>query len=193
MISYLSGSLFNIDLRFVIVLVNGVGYKVYLGEEALQSLSQSVGKPITLWTYTVVREDVLDLYGFINKNELDFFEHLISVSGIGPKSALAIMNGTSIDTLKDGIVSGDPTLLTKVSGIGKKSAEKIILELRDKFANHVQTNTLGSGKEGSFAIDALIALGYNEREVRDILKKIPKDITRSQDIVKEAIKLLGKE
>jgi Holliday junction DNA helicase RuvA len=197
MIARLEGTLAHLDIRYAIVSVGpagqSVGYKAYLTEETLEKISHGMGKPVTLWTYTAVREDALDLYGFLTKPELDLFEMLITfVSGIGPKSALAILNGSSIETLKDGIASGDPTHLTKVSGVGKKMAEKIVLGLKDKLADHIQTDTVGGTKEGSFAIDALVSLGYSERESRDVLKKLPKDLTTSQEIVKEAIKLLGK-
>jgi len=193
MINRLEGKLAHLDIRFAVVNVGGVGYKTYLTEETLEKISHDMGKPVALWTYLAVREEALDLYGFLTKPELDLFEMLISVSGIGPKSALAILNGSSIETLKDGIASGDATHLTKISGIGKKIAEKIVLGLKDKFADHIQTDMVGGMKEGSFAIDALVSLGYSERESRDILKKLPKDLTTSQEIVKEAIKLLGKD
>jgi Holliday junction DNA helicase RuvA len=192
MIARIEGTLAHIDLRFAIIMANGVGYKVFLTEATLEKIAQSIDSQISVWTHLAVREDAMDLYGFLKKDELDFFELLISVSGIGPRSALAILSGTSIETLKDGIASGDPAHLVKISGIGKKSAEKIILDLKDKFADHVQSDMVGGIKEGSFAIDALVSLGYAEREARDILKKLPKDLQTSQEIVREAIKLLGK-
>ena len=113
-----------------------------------------------------MREDVLDLYGFLDHRELEFFEMLISVSGIGPKGALSILGITSIETLRKAISTGDTSYLTKVSGIGKKTAEKIIIELRDKIGEEKG----GSSLQGELdALEALKSLGYSQNEAREAL------------------------
>ena len=139
----------------------------------------------------MVREDALDLYGFQNQTELEFFEMLISVSGIGPKGALGILNVAPVDHLKEAIAMGDTAALTKVSGIGSKSAQKIILELRDKLGGH-ESETGGTmlGDERD-AIEGLVALGYAERSAREALKKVPPEIKGTGARIKGALKQLG--
>jgi holliday junction DNA helicase RuvA len=123
MIAKLTGTIAHIDLRYIILDTAGVGYKVFLTNDALEYVSHDKDNTVSLWIYTVVREDSLDLYGFKTRDEQEFFELLISISGIGPKTALGILSTASVDTLKEAIYSGDPSYLTKVSGVGRKSAE----------------------------------------------------------------------
>lgn len=149
--------------------------------------SSGAGGETMLWIHTHVREDVLDLYGFLDYSELEFFEMLISVSGIGPKGALAILGVTSIETLRKAIGTGDTSYLTKISGIGKKTAEKIVIELRDK----IGTELKGSSLQGELdALEALKSLGYAQNEIREALKKISSDTDTSTKI-REALKILG--
>src|SRR3989344_2523986 len=131
MISLLEGTVEFKGDRFLILNTGGVGYKVFLPAETLRT-TPATGSSIKLWTHLHVREDSLELYGFFFLPELDLFETLISVSGVGPKSALGILGVAPIDTLKRAIAAGETAYLTKVSGIGKRMAEKIIVELRDK-------------------------------------------------------------
>jgi Holliday junction DNA helicase RuvA len=191
MISRLTGSIVHTDLKYVVLDVNGVGYKVAVGPDIFSKIDKK--GPLTLWTYLAVREDALDLYGFISLAELKFFELLITISGIGPKTAMGILNVASIHSLEAAIQTGDTTHLTKVSGIGKKIAEKIVLELKDKVievsggAEHTQLM-----KNDADALEALKSLGYSPTEARDALKGLPKTITKTTDKVKEALKILGK-
>jgi len=186
MIAKLTGKVDEVFLGSVILDVSGVGYKVFLSNGNLSGLI--TGKEISLLIHHVIRETASDLYGFMKKEEKDFFELLLSVSGIGPKSALAVLNSASIETLHEGITSGDASYLTKVSGIGKKSAGKIIVELRDKIGTVGASNgtTTGSGA----AIEALTALGYSEREARDAIQKMDKELS-TEEMIKEALKYLG--
>ena len=185
MIAKLTGKVDEIFLNSLIIDVSGVGYKVNVSNETLQKVH--TGNTISLFTHHAIRENSMDLYGFINKEELDFFTLLISVSGIGPKSALAIMDSTPLETLKEGIMSGDASYLTKVSGIGKKSASKIIIELRDKLGSlNDDFNTSGSGE----AIEALVSLGYSERNAREAIQNVDRN-TNTEIIVREALKILG--
>jgi Holliday junction DNA helicase RuvA subunit len=192
MIAHLSGTLFFASDRFVVVDVGGVGYKVRVTLDTLRELRAKADKKVSLWTHTVVREDVLDLYGFQNESELEFFELLISVSGIGPKSALGILNIAPVEHLREAIAQGDASALTKVSGIGSKSAQKIVLELRDKVGGRGDEIMSGTLREEHFSIEGLVALGYAEREAREALKGIPADIKGTSARIKHALKDLGK-
>ncbi len=188
MISQLTGIVDHKDTRFLILNVHGVGYKIYVSGDTLEKAVGS--EPIRFWTHLVVREDALDLYGFLTQEELQFFDMLISVSGIGPKTALSIINLASIPTLKRAVVSGDSSYLTKVSGVGKKNAEKIVLELKDKLIiTHEEMDEASSNESDS--LEALKSLGYPEREARDALKKVPRDITSTAERVKYVLKVLG--
>ena len=192
MIGQLTGKISHKTERFIILDVAGVGYKVFVSTEALKLLTaKSYQLPVvSFWTHLVVREGVLDLYGFVNKQELDFFELLIGISGIGPKSALAILSLAPPATLEKAIAAGDSSYLTKVSGIGRKSAEKIIVELRDKIGS-LETGGENLDSEGD-AVEALQSLGYNLREAREALRQLPAEITDTGAKIKAALKLLSK-
>ncbi|MCC7004831.1 Holliday junction branch migration protein RuvA [Candidatus Nomurabacteria bacterium] len=190
MISKIEGNIAKIDLRFVIVDVNGVGFKVNTTTDAIEKATKTKNEKISFWTYLAVRENALDLYGFLDEESLHFFELLIGISGIGPKSALSILNATTIDTIREAVSSGDPTYLTKVSGVGKKSAEKIIIELKDKLGAEIGERPTHNMKDSALAIEALKSLGYGEREAREVVKKLDKN-AGTQEIVKQALKILG--
>jgi Holliday junction DNA helicase RuvA len=168
--------------------VNGVGYKIYISTSVFKNLPE-IGAKVKLFTYLHVREDILDLFGFLDKKDLEFFEMLISISGIGPKGAMNILSVASVETLKKAIGNEDSTILTKVSGIGQKTAEKIILELKSKISGEFFDEKGGSDGE---AIDALISLGYRLQEAREALKKIPHEVTEVGAKIKHALKLLSK-
>jgi Holliday junction DNA helicase RuvA len=154
-------------------------------------LSGSSAEVASFWTYLAVRENALDLYGFQSHEELDFFELLISVSGIGPKSALGILSLASLSNLRKAISTGDTGHLTKVSGIGKKMAEKIVVELKDKIDKIGQTHDEGNILSNDMdAMEALKSLGYNERDVREALKKVA-DVADVGEKVKKALKFLS--
>jgi len=191
MISHISGKVLLIGNKFAVIETNGVGYKLFITAETLQLLSKHTGIA-NLWTYLAVRENALDLYGFIEKDELDFFELLITISGIGPKTALGILNVSTLRNLRQAISSGDSGNLTKVSGIGRKIAEKLVLELRDKIDLQENEKDTGNMRNESDALEGLKALGYNEREAREALKKLPKEILSPSDRIKQALKILGK-
>lgn len=191
MIGSIRGTLASITEKFVIVDVGGVGYKVYTTQETLGNLTRE--SSVMFFTYLAVREDALDLYGFTTQKEQDFFELLLSVSGIGPKSALSILGLTTLETLEKAIGTGDTSYLTKVSGIGRKTAEKIVLELRDKLRARADEHG-GSGnlRTESDAVEALRALGYTLEEARDVLRDIDPTLETNAKI-KEALKLLGRK
>ncbi len=190
MISHITGEVILKNDKFVIIDVSGVGYKVYISIDSIRKIGVK-GEKVNLWTYLSVRENVLDLYGFMNYAEVDLFEMLIGISGVGPKSALGIMGVAPLDTLKSAIASGDTSYLTKVSGIGKKNAEKIILELRDKLGAIESESKTGVFSADTDVIDALQALGYSATEAREALKEVPKETTGASKKITEALKHLG--
>jgi len=188
MISHLRGTVIDKGLRFCVLDVGGVGYKVFVSDETLQNAKE--GAPVSFWTHLAVRENALDIYGFPEKDSLALFELLLNISGIGPKTALGIVNVASPQTLSRAVSSGDLAYLTKVSGIGRKLAEKIILELREKlsaFGENEQEDLRGE----TDALEALKSLGYSERESRDALKKLSTENLSAGDKVKKALKSLG--
>ena len=192
MISHLTGKVIHGGERFAIIETGGIGYKVFIPSDALQIVKKKTDEAVNLWTYLAVRENALDLYGFIEKDELDFFELLITISGIGPKTAISILSVTTIKNLRQAIASGETSHLTKISGIGKKIADKIVLELRDKIDFLEGEADAGAGRDEADALEGLKALGYNEREARETLKKLPKETTGTSNRIKAALKALGK-
>ena len=192
MIRYIEGTRIDNDAGSVTILAHGVGYRIFVTSATLEQIKKKQkNDSVSLQTYLAVRENAMDLYGFSKKEELLFFELLLSVSGIGPKSALSILNIAPIETLKEAVATNDSTYLTKVSGIGTKSAQKIVLELQGKIGAISESGA--SILQGDVdVLEALTALGYSTNEVRSVLKDIPKDIAGTGARVKEALKRLGK-
>jgi holliday junction DNA helicase RuvA len=191
MIARLEGIIVHIAEKFLIIDVSGVGYKLYVTTETFSTTK--LGDHTSFWVYTAVRENSIDLYGFKNINEMSFFELLLDVSGIGPRSALSILAIAPIDTLKRAIATGDTGYLNKVSGIGKKTAEKIIVELRDKLQDYKNdSDTPELLRDESDIVEALKSLGYSQNEARDALKKVPPTTIGTNARIKEALQILGK-
>jgi Holliday junction DNA helicase RuvA len=189
MIGKIRGRIEAVKENYAIIDVHDIGYKVNMNS---YSLAKIAGKEtIELFIYTHVREDVLALYGFVTEDEQEMFELLISISGIGPKAASSILAIASPKTIKAAIVNEDTSILTKVSGIGKKTAGRVILELKNKvgtISQDDQDETTGD----SNAIEALMAMGYSAYEAREALKAVPADV---QDIGKRvgmALRNIGK-
>ena len=187
MISYIEGKIKMRGNKFLAIMANGLGYKVY----ALPDTLRKSGDTASLWTHLRVREDALDLYGFESYPELEFFETLIQISGIGPKSAMGILSIAPLDTIKKAIASGEVSYLTKVSGIGKKTAERIIVELRDKMGQ-LDESSGAMFKDEQDVLEALKSLGYSPSEACESIKKIPDDVLGVNARIKEALKMLGK-
>ena len=188
MIGYLEGTVQALRPSYVLLSAGGVGYKVATTRASLAELRQ--GQSAALWTHLAVREDSLDLYGFSDEEELRFFEMLLTVSGIGPKSALGILDIASVETIRSAIAAGRAEYLTKVSGIGKKTAEKIVLELRDKvgLASSSEEHALSGDEE---ALEAMRSLGYTAQEAREALRKVPKTVAGSSERLRAALKIVG--
>jgi Holliday junction DNA helicase RuvA len=202
MIATLRGQITELGDRFAVVDVHDVGYKVFMIDDTIHSLNME--SEINLWIHHVIREDASDLYGFLSKKERDFFELLIGISGIGPKSALNILSLVSVDALASSVQTGSVAHLVKVSGIGRKTAEKIVLELKDKlvgFGAEYDSKIPTDMSSDMDAILALQALGYEVDEAREALKKVSSDEAgrtdgKELDIgakVKAALKELGKK
>jgi Holliday junction DNA helicase RuvA len=187
MIGSIKGKLILKTDKFVLIDTNGVGYKINVSPDTILKIKDS--SEVFLFTHLHVREDALDLYGFLEIKELEFFEMLINVSGIGPKGALTILGVASIEILSKAISSNDTSYLTKISGIGRKTAEKMIIELRDKVGKDLKDGSLQNELD---ALEALKSLGYSQNEARDVLKNIPNELNLNSKI-KEALKILSKK
>jgi holliday junction DNA helicase RuvA len=189
MIGHIEGKVKYIREKYAIVSAGGIGYKVFMITDTISSLNEN--QTISLFTYLSVREDALDLYGFSTEEEHDFFLMLVSVSGIGPRSALGILGIAHIENLKKAIATGDTSYLTKVSGIGRKIAEKIVLELRDKMKAVQSDSKEGSLQSESDIVEALKSLGYSTNQARDALRAVG-DEGNTNEKIKEALKFLAK-
>lgn len=191
MIAFLEGTVQFRSERAVVINVHGVGYHVFARPETLAKLPE-IGGGVKIWTHHHVREDSHDLYGFLHRAELEFFELLIGISGIGPKGAMGVLGVAPVDTLKKAIAAGDTSYLTRISGIGRKTAEKIVLELKEKMAGRGVTIEAPELKEDADAMEALTSLGYSQAEARAALTAVPVDVVQAGDRVREALKRTGK-
>lgn len=192
MIAFLQGKIINKGQGFVILQADNIGYQVFVNAGMYVDLS--IGQEIELYVHHNVKEDAQDLYGFKNFNELGFFKLLISVSGVGPKSALGVLAMASAEEIKQSIAQGDPSLLNKVSGIGAKTAERIVLELRNKVDALMSVDSsapISAMSINGDEIDALITLGYNIQQAREALKSVGPEITDSGERIRVALRGLG--
>lgn len=200
MIAFVNGILEDIYLDHVVIDVNGIGYNVNISSYTL-SLLPAIGCNIKLYTYTQVREDAFLLFGFLTKNELGLFKQLITVNGVGPKAGLSILSIADPDEIKYAILSSDVKFISKAPGIGKKTAERLVLDLKDKLnydtdiiQREININsasiTLDSDIKNE-ALDALIALGYSSNEAHKAVKNVILEENMDvEDILKEALKVL---
>jgi len=199
MIASISGQITYISpgLRkdsYLVIVAAGVGYKVFIPLSNLKKLAE--GQNITVYTYLSVSERGMDLYGFLDPADKTFFTLLLDVPGIGPKSAISILEKTTMNEVQRAILDDDPSVLTKISGLGEKTAEKIILTLKRK----VESLTVKpkSKKEQAQALadtdvfDALVSFGYSALEAKKALAQVDKKIIDSNKRLKEALKILGK-
>lgn len=191
MIAQIIGKITQKGDKYLVVNTGGVGYLLYVSNDLLAK-SPALGSSIELWTYMAVRENAMELFGFETIDEKNFFELLLSVSGIGPRSALSILSIAPMETIKKAIGSGDTSYLTKVSGIGRKTAEKIVVELRDKLASLGHKDETGSLRGESDVLEALQSLGYSLNDARNAVKEIPDTIIGANARIKEALKILGR-
>jgi len=189
MIAKIKGKIAFFRDNYVVVDVNSVGYKIFVTEFAMGRIAGK--EEVELFTHTYVREDTLALYGFLTSEELEMFELLISISGIGPKAAIGILSIAEPKTIRTAVISGDSSILTRVSGVGKKTAERVILELKNRITE-LQGEDQGTARADSEAIEALITLGYTNAQSREALKAVPEKIKDVSERVRAALKNLGK-
>ena len=196
MYEYIKGKYVGINKDYIIVENNGIGYKIFTSGATMSSIPKA-GDEIMLYLEQIVREDFLGLYGFDSKEELEMFKLLLTVNGVGPKAALSLLSISRVDNLKYAIMTDDEKHICRGVGIGKKTAARIILELRDKLKPDElldNTQNFDSGdneniKVLSDALSALLALGYSEKEADVALKKADKNDS-VENIIKNALKVL---
>ena len=199
MFAYIKGKLEDKAVNYIIVDNNDIGYKIYMGENAIESIG-NMGDNIKVYTHYHVREDDISLYGFKTNEELRMFELLISVSGVGAKSALTILSNIEPSVFALAVITNDESKLVKIPGVGKKTAARIVLELKDKLKNIQSDNNIDKEVEEEIvcnekieeAISALQVLGYNKREIERVLEKINLEELTLEEIIKQGLKYLAK-
>jgi holliday junction DNA helicase RuvA len=188
MFGHITGKIFELKGTKTIVDVNNLGFLIHSTPSYLGKLRS--GQEASFWTHTAVRENDISLYGFETEEELRVFELLITVSGVGPKSGLAILSVAGVKSIEEAVGTGDTSFLTKVSGIGRKTAEKIVLELNGKLVSTRKGERRTN--EDVDVFEALKSLGYRERDIQETIKKLPEDLTGTNEKIKYALKNLGK-
>lgn len=198
MISYIRGELTAIETEKVIIDVEGVGYGIYMPAQSL-GLLPPPGNEVKIHTYLNVREDAMQLFGFLTRDDLEVFRLVIGVSGIGPKGGLSILSQLSPDSLRFAVMSGDVKAISAAPGIGKKTAEKLIIELKDKLSIEDILNNAVQESDTAFvpgnsngiqaeAVQALVALGYGNAESLRAVKQVTLENPTVEDLLKEALK-----
>jgi len=190
MIAYLKGQIIKKTDKEIILLVNNIGYQIFLPEKFLSKLH--LNSDLDLFVYHKQREDAQELYGFETFEEREFFTQLLTVSGVGPKSAISVLSIASVEDLKSAIISQNAEMFKKVSGIGSKTAERIVIDLKNKLGgiNFSSPSDLVQDNRDLEVFEALSTLGFSDLEIRGIYNKIPKDLEKSSDKIKYALKLL---
>jgi len=191
MIGRISGTLVEKNFPQIVVSCGGVGYEIDVPMSTFYPLPRT-GEEVTLLTHLVVREDAHLLYGFITAPERAAFRQLLKISGVGPKVALSVLSGLSVDDLSAAVASEDAGRLTKIPGIGKKTAERLVLELRDKLPKTLTTvRSETAAAAGGDVLVALLGLGYNEREAQAAIKQLPGELPLA-DALRQALKHLAR-
>ncbi len=202
MYAYIKGEIAELSEDNLVLECSNIGYNIRIPLTVAQKLP-GIGAFVKIYTYTSVREDAFQLFGFLTRDDLEIYKKLIAVNGIGPKGALSILSAMSADDLRLAIISGDAKAIAKAPGVGNKSAERIILELKDKIAlklsgeegpDFVKAGDIASGGSAakSEAIEALVSLGYSPTEALKAIKQL--EITQDLDsgaILKQALKVIG--
>ena len=197
MYAYIKGTLEDKSNTYVVVECMGIGYKIFMSNTSISNLGE-LGKKVKIYTHYYVREDNISLYGFLSNEELRMFELLLGVSGVGAKSAIAMLSNITPSSFALAVISNDIAKLTKIPGIGAKSAQRIVLELKDKLKNEQAIEKAESVKEKikddtilSEAIDALQILGYNRKEIDKAIEKIQTENMSTEDIIRKALVVLS--
>lgn len=184
MIASLRGKVIEKSAAWLLLEVGGIGYRIKASPSVLTTIRGD--EQAFIYTYHHIREDAEELFGFLSLHDLELFERLLNISGIGPKVALTILSIGSADTVKKAIMNGDLSTLTSVPGVGKKMAQKIILELKGQIVEEEQ-----AAPGDTDVLDALVGLGYSSNQARDAMKHIPKDISEPSDRIREALRILS--
>lgn len=191
MIYSLSGQLLSRKENFIVVNASGVGYKVFITNRTSKNLPP-IGDNVSLYSFLHVKEDALDLYGFLNEPDLNLFEKLIQVNGVGPKTALGVMSIASSDNLIAAINEGKIDLLTRASGIGKKTGERIILELKGKLASLHSADTVRIMESDLDLEEALVSLGYSKQQAQRSINQVDAKIKGLEARLMAALKIIKK-
>lgn len=186
MINFLKGIIEHKTDSYIVIDVNDVGYLVFMRSGIINELEE--GAEIKVYTHQHIRENILDLYGFSKREELNIFELLLTVSGIGPKSALSILSKAGIGDIRKAVLSQDELFLIENRGIGKKTAERIVSELKNSFKGDYHLVDKGLIDNSTEVLDALYSLGYSKSEAFDISKKIPTQLKDTDDRIKWVLK-----
>ena len=198
MFAYIKGSLEQKSNNYVVIDVSGIGYKIFMATKAIEVLGE-IGQVVKVHTHYYVREDNISLYGFNTNEELRMFELLLQVSGIGAKSAIAMLSEISPSSFALAVISDDISQLVKIPGIGKKTAARIVLELKDKLKTEESItkteevkSSITSEEETSEAIAALQVLGYTKREIEKALENVDTKNLQLEEIIKQGLKNLAR-
>lgn len=196
MYEYIKGIFAGMNKDYITIENNGIGYKIHTSGTTLANMPQ-LNDTVTLFLQQIVREDFIGLYGFLTREELNMFNLLLGINGVGAKASLSLLSISSVNNLKYAILTGDEKTLTRAPGIGKKTAQRIILELKDKFKNDefVQgisedTQNIEISSTVNEALEALISLGYSEKEAENALKKVSGKDDSIENIIKNSLKYL---
>ena len=199
MISYIKGMVADIEDNAVIIECGGIGYRIFTTPQVLQE-DLRIGEDIAIYTYLQVKEDDMQLYGFTSRDDLQIYKLLISVNGIGPKAGLGILSGLSADEIRFAVLADDAATISKAPGVGKKTAQKLILELKDKLnlqdafeqklVNRNSSVNNGTNEAQKEAVEALSALGYSATEALKAVRKVDNANEDVSVLLKEALKLI---
>jgi len=192
MIAYLQGSVILKKHKYLLVLVNNVGYQVFVTEKTGLDINERM--EIKLFTHQTFKEDNQELYGFLTLAELELFKNLVSVSGVGPKSALGVLNAAGVAEIIGAIVAGDPALLRTVTGIGPKTAERLVVELKSKMKALAKDGdaSVTTAPRDLDIFEALLSLGYGRKEIAEALKNLPAENNTDSLRIRAALKILSK-
>jgi holliday junction DNA helicase RuvA len=195
MYEYIRGIFAGVNKDYIIIENSGIGYKIFTSGTTLANMP-SINENVLLYLQQIVREDFIGLYGFLTRDELSMFNLLLGVSGVGAKASLSLLSISSVNNLKYAVLTGDEKTLTRAPGIGKKTAQRIILELKDKFKKDefipeglTTSDNIEVNRNLSEALEALIALGYSEKEAERALKQVSQEDS-IEGIIKNSLKYL---
>lgn len=197
MFAYIKGTIEIKSINYVVIENGGIGYKIYMSQKSIGTIG-NIGETVKIYTHYHVREDDISLYGFTSEEELRMFEILINVSGVGVKSALTMLSDITPASFAMAVINDDVTRLVKVPGVGKKTAQRLILELKDKLKSEdisgeeIKQIDLEEKEVSNDAVNALQVLGYNKNEIEQVLQKIETVNLSVEDIIKTALKYLGR-